>query len=134
MNLEGGCLCGAIRYRIQGLPGRVTHCHCVHCRRSCGAAFVTWAEFGAGQFAFSSGHPKQFESKPKVTRTFCGDCGTQLTYQHADEGTVIDVTACSLDRPEDLHPQDHVWSGRMLPWADLKDELTRYELGRFDQS
>ena len=41
--LEGGCLCGAVRYRVGGKT-RVTHCHCLHCRKLGGAPYVTWVE------------------------------------------------------------------------------------------
>lgn len=40
--LEGGCLCGAVRYRVTGKPYHVTHCHCSMCRRASGAPLVTW--------------------------------------------------------------------------------------------
>jgi len=130
--LEGGCLCGAIRYRIAGHPRRATSCHCLHCRRSSGAAFVTWAEFHSSTFAFVSGVPSSYESRPQVTRRFCGRCGTQLTYQHADEPETIDVTACSLDNPDEVSPEDHVWCNRMVRWVKISDGLPRYKLVRFD--
>ena len=45
--VEGGCLCGRVRYRVAGAPVRVTHCHCTLCRRSAEAPFLTWATFRA---------------------------------------------------------------------------------------
>ncbi|HEY3174966.1 MAG TPA: GFA family protein [Candidatus Polarisedimenticolia bacterium] len=132
MAIEGGCFCRAVRYRIEGAPRRVTHCHCLHCRRTSGAPFLTWAEFEAGAFTFVAGAPARFESRPLVTRRFCSSCGTQLTYQHAESPATIDVTACSLDGPEEVAPADHVWSDRMLPWIRLADGLPRYRLGRND--
>jgi hypothetical protein len=130
--IEGGCLCGAIRYRIDGRPGRSTHCHCLHCRRAGGAAFVTWVEFDAAGFRFVSGSPTRYESRPRVTRQFCGRCGAQLTYQHADEPRIVDVTVCSLDDPEIAAPQDHVWYDRVISWVKISDGLPRYKRGRFD--
>jgi hypothetical protein len=132
MTLEGGCFCRAVRYRVEGIPRRVTHCHCLHCRRTSGAAFLTWVEFDAGGFSFIAGTPVTYESRPLVTRRCCGRCGTQLTYLHAEEPGIIDVTACSLDDPESLTPEDHVWSDRMLPWIRLADGLPRYNRGKVD--
>jgi len=132
-DVEGGCLCGAVRYRIDGTPRRCTHCHCLHCRRASGAAFVTWAEFDASGFVFVTGSPARYESRPKVTRRFCGNCGTQLTYEHADEPGTIDVTACSLDDADPVPPEDHVWYDRKLSWVELADGLPRYRRGRFDE-
>jgi hypothetical protein len=128
--LEGGCLCGAIRYRIDGPPRRTTHCHCLHCRGSSGAAFVTWVECQSSDFTLLSGSPCRYESRPQVTRQFCGRCGTPLTYQRAYEPEEIDVTACSLDNPEAVLPADHLWCDRMLPWVKISDGLPRHKLGR----
>ena len=130
--MEGGCLCGAVRYRITGKPRRTTNCHCVHCRRSSGAAFLTWIEFDPSGLEFVSGTPSRYESRPRVIRQFCGACGTQLTYRHADEPDTIDVTACSLDTVENVSPEDHVWSDRMVPWVKLADGLPRYKLEKHD--
>lgn len=130
MQEDGGCFCGAIRYRVEGAPRRVTHCHCVHCRRTSGAPFVTWAEYEPTKFGIVRGTPRGCESRPLVTRRFCGDCGTQLTYQHADEPNTVDVSVASLDAPERLAPEDHVWCDRMLPWVRMEDGLKRYPLSR----
>ena len=132
-SMDGGCLCGAIRYKIDGLPRRTTNCHCLHCRRSSGAAFLTWLEFRPSDFRIISGTPFQYESRPKVTRQFCGKCGTQLTYEHADEPHTINVTACSLDNVEGVEPEDNIWCDRMVPWLKISDGLHRYNLGRFDK-
>jgi Uncharacterized conserved protein len=126
-------LCGAIRYQIEGEARRITHCHCIHCRRSSGAAFVTWIQFNPSDFKITSGVPCQYESRPRVTRQFCGKCGSQLTYQDAEEPHKIDVTACSLDNVGAISPDDHVWCDRMVPWLKISDELPRYKLGKDDE-
>lgn len=133
MTMEGGCFCGAIRYRVDGPPRRVTNCHCVHCRRTSGAPFVTWAEFDSARFEMVRGMPRQCESRPRVTRRFCGACGTPLTYRHAEESDTIDVTVASLDSPDEIEPEDHVWCDRMLPWVRLADDLPRYKLSRYSE-
>ncbi len=128
--MEGGCFCGAIRYRTDGAPRRVSHCHCLHCRRSSGAAFLTWAEFHPSQVRFAGDTPGSHESRPGVTRQFCRRCGTPLTYRNAATPESLDVSACSLDAPEDLRPQDHLWVCRMLPWIRLADGLPRHDRDR----
>src|SRR5882672_9850687 len=130
MPRQGGCFCGAIRYRAAGAPVTVTHCHCLHCRRTSAAPFVTWAEFDLTGFAFTRGAPVRYLSRPTVTRTCCGRCGTQLTYRRDGNTKTIDVTVCSLDRPERLVPRDHVWHVRRLPWVRLADRLPRYRRRR----
>jgi hypothetical protein len=131
--MEGGCLCGSLRYEINGHPRRTTNCHCLHCRRSSGAAFLTWLEFHPSNFRIVSGAPCLYESRPSVTRQFCGTCGTQLTYQHANEPDTIDVTACSLDNVDTVSPEDHVWCSRTVPWVKLADGLPQYKVGKYDE-
>ena len=130
--MDGGCCCGAVRYRIEGAPGRTTNCHCEHCRRTSGAPFLTWIEVEPSQFTIVAGVPSRYESRAQVVRQFCAGCGTQLTYQHADEPDALDVTACSLDRLERVAPEDHVWCDRRVPWIVLADDLPRYDRGKFD--
>lgn len=132
MTRDGGCFCGALRYSVTGDPRNASHCHCLHCRRSSGAAFVTWATFQADAFVWMHGSPASFSSRPGVTRTFCDACGTPLTFETADDPGAIDVTVCSLDEPESVAPSDHVFASRMLSWAELDDGLPRFALSRRD--
>jgi hypothetical protein len=130
--MEGGCFCGAIRYRLDGPRPRTTHCHCIHCRRLGGAPFVTWVETTRSGFRVLSGTMKSFESRPGITRRFCSSCGTQITYENAETPESLDVTACSLDDPSVIVPDDHVWADRMLPWVKLADGLPRFHKSRKD--
>ena len=130
--MDGGCCCGAVRYQIEGAPNSTTNCHCEHCRRTSGAPFLTWIELKSSQFTLVKGVPSRYESRPQVVRQFCEKCGTQLTYQHADEPDIIDVTACSLDTPDAVTPEDHIWCDRMVAWIKLADGLPRYKLGKYD--
>jgi hypothetical protein len=124
--IEGGCLCGAIRYRAFWPAYAITHCHCRTCRRASGAPFVTWAGFDADKFTITQGQPASYKSSPGVLRTFCAACGTALTYQRADLPGSIDVTLGSMDDPEILEPQDHTWTESRIGWIRLHDGLPEY--------
>lgn len=124
--LEGGCLCGAVRYRAQGKAYGITHCHCQTCRRASGAPFVTWAGFDADKFSFTQGKPAAYASSANVVRTFCGRCGTALTYRRSDLADSIDVTLGSMDAPETLIPEDHTWTQSRLSWIAVRDHLPTY--------
>ena len=76
--IEGGCLCGEVRYRIQGEPLASVTCQCRTCRKASAAAIVPWLHLDAANFAFLAGTPVDFKSSPPVTRTFCGRCGTRV--------------------------------------------------------
>lgn len=127
---SGGCFCGAIRFRAKGAPLSVVHCHCLHCRRTSGAAFVTWVEFPKDQFRFTKGRPKRLVSRPGVVRTFCGACGSPLTYHGPGSTESADVIACCFDAPESFTPQSHIFTRRRLGWIHLDDGLPAYKRRR----
>src|SRR5262245_41313341 len=93
---EGGCVCGAVRYRVTGRPANTMVCHCRTCRRVAASPVVAWVTFPSAQFEWLQGIPSSFRSSAPVRRTFCGACGTQLTYQHDDAPDSVDITTCSL--------------------------------------
>ncbi|HEV7732476.1 MAG TPA: GFA family protein [Candidatus Binatia bacterium] len=124
-DLEGGCRCGAVRYRAGDRPFDVTHCHCVDCRRSSAAPFMTWFSVAAPSLVIMQGTLVRHASSPGVERTFCGRCGTPLTYRRHDRPDV-DVTACSLDDPAALAPEDHIFTQQQVPWVRLADGLPRH--------
>jgi hypothetical protein len=125
-SLDGGCLCGAVRYRASGKAYGITHCHCDSCRRASGAPFVTWAGFEADKFSFTRGQPVSYASSANVRRTHCKLCGTSLTYQRIDLPDSIDVTLGSLDNPAALQPEDHTWTESRISWIVLGDHLPIY--------
>ncbi|HZM33694.1 MAG TPA: GFA family protein [Burkholderiales bacterium] len=124
--LRGGCYCGAIRYEAGGEPYNESCCHCSICRRTSGAPFVAWFTVPRKQFRYVSGAPARFASTPQATRAFCARCGTQLTFEHRGYPGEIDVTTCSLDRPELLPPKDHIFTASQLRWVHLDDGLPAF--------
>jgi hypothetical protein len=108
----------------------VTHCHCRHCRRISGAAFVTWAVFDEGNLTFVDGTPREFESRPGAMRSFCNKCGSPLTFRDAQYPDEVDITVATLDTPEVVVPQDHVWSDRKIPWLRIDDGLPAFGKSR----
>lgn len=124
--IEGGCLCKAIRYRITGNPLALALCHCRTCRLASGAPSVAWTVFRSSDFVILSGRPNSFSSSPDVVRTFCGRCGTPLTYQKTSQTDTTDVTTASLDRPEDFRPVKEIWVEHRLSWEALNATLPHY--------
>ena len=124
--IEGGCLCGAIRYIAHGSPTYSMICHCTSCRKSAGAPVVAWVTFPTNNFSFHRGAPVEFNSSPPVTRTFCGACGTPLTYTHVERPSEIDVTTCSLDDPAAFPPSHHSWLSDNVSWVRFGDHLPAY--------
>ena len=127
--LLGGCFCGALRYRIETVVDDVTHCHCGICRRTSGAAFVTWVTIPAASFGFTAGEPAALDSTPRARRTFCRICGTPLTFQYRATPESVDVTVGSLDDPNAIAPTAHIWTSSQLRWLHVEDDLPRHREG-----
>ena len=81
MSKEGGCYCGAIRYRTDAEPAVKAQCHCRECQYFAGGSSNLTQGIPEADFSYTKGTPKQFtrsDLDSPVTRDFCGECGTQL--------------------------------------------------------
>jgi hypothetical protein len=125
--VQGGCLCKSIRYRLAGLPLAQSLCHCRSCRLAAGAPSVAWIVVKRGDFDFILGVPSRFRSSPSVVRTFCGKCGTSLTYEHHESPDTIDVTTATLDAPETFPPTREIWLEHRLAWEPLDENLPHFQ-------
>ncbi|HEY0821156.1 MAG TPA: GFA family protein [Rhizobacter sp.] len=113
----GGCLCGAVRYRVIGDPSTTSVCHCRSCRLASGATPVGWLVFPVERFAWLGDPPSTFRSSPPVQRSFCARCGTPIAYQHDDALHEIELTTATLDEPERFPPRYEIWLEDKLAWA-----------------
>ncbi|MFO1059771.1 MAG: GFA family protein [Dongiaceae bacterium] len=125
--LEGGCLCGAVRYRVSLPPLDAGLCHCRMCQRSSGAPFQASAEIPAAGFALLRGAPRAYRSSAAAVRHFCPDCGSQLTFRAAADPSWISVNTPTLDRPEAIPPRRQIWCESRLGWLDGLAALPRHE-------
>jgi hypothetical protein len=132
MDLEGGCACGAVRYRLTAPPLIVHACHCRDCQRLTGSAFVLniWIEKECVEadhsllrsFKVSAGSGKPHEV------FFCGDCGTTLwSKYHAAPGDTLLLRAGTLDQPEMVQPDVHIFTRSKLPWLELPKTARAFE-------
>ncbi len=126
MVFTGGCLCGAVRYRAESDPFRVTHCHCSFCRKISGAAFLTSVAFRAKDFVWSGEAPSRYHSSNGAERAFCKKCGSTLGVFEDALPDWAQVSLGSLDRPQDVVPEDHIWTDSQIPWLKIVDALPRY--------
>src|SRR5262249_23932705 len=101
---EGGCLCGAVRYRARGEPMRVTICHCTFCQRLTGSAFLVEPIFKREEVTFGGEAPRAFEhrsdgSGKRVTVHFCQRCGASLMLSFERFPEVIGLCGGTFDNP-----------------------------------
>jgi len=124
--IEGGCLCGALRFRADERPSDTGYCHCSLCRRSTGAPVLAWASFPATAFSYTKGCAANFESSAWGHREFCNLCGTQIAYRRTDVATTVDVNVGCMDDPLEFPPQYHIYEKYRIEWFDTADDLPRY--------
>jgi hypothetical protein len=128
--LSGGCACGAVRFECARAVRPPALCHCRDCRRYVGAHVVGWCTVTRREAHFTGAALRAFRSSPRVTRTFCGKCGTSLTWSHDDYPDLLDITLASFDAADRLAPADHIWLRDALPWDQPHDGLPEHAAER----
>ncbi len=126
----GGCLCGAVRYRVQGPPLSTIYCHCNSCRKHTGAPVVALAGYRRDQVTYLSGAPRLYESSPGVGRAFCGECGTPMTWEGdgGEDGPLVEFLISTMDNPDAFPPECHIHHQERLTWFETSDSLPRYRV------
>lgn len=120
---DGGCHCGALRYRISAPLRDIAHCHCSICRRTSGGLVTTWISVPLDAFEWLQGVPTQYASSATCTRHFCGNCGAQLALFTTHSPQTMDVTIATLDEPQRAPADRHIWATTRLPWLSLDPQL-----------
>ena len=118
---EGGCLCGSIRYTIEGDPPAALVCHCTHCQKQSGSAFSTIIGAPEGQVSIT-GEPVTYrdsgESGKAVERLFCGTCGSPLFSRVEVSPGMLWVKAGTLDDTSVFAPSAHIWARSKQDWVE----------------
>jgi hypothetical protein len=128
MALEGGCHCGACRYRIESdRLADVANCHCSLCRRTTGGTYVTWATVPKAAFRWIAGEPRRYRPNATSARWFCPDCGAQMALWTELAPETLDIAVATLDRADDYPPDRHIFVGSKLKWVHIDDGLAREE-------
>lgn len=125
MKLTGGCLCGGTRYELYAVPEGRNDCHCVDCRRSSGAPYVTWGSVRKEHLTVLQGELNEVQFAGRC-RYFARCCGTHLFFRLSPESEWIDVTIASLDEPMAFGPEKSIWTEDRLPWAILDSRLPAF--------
>jgi len=131
VSVKGSCLCGGIRYEVDGALGTVVNCHCSICRKATGAAFRTRAAVAVSAFRWLSGEDlvSRYDSSPVETRTFCRVCGSTLPTFFRDRPDELGLPLGTLDGDPGVRPSAHVWVGSKAPWWEITDALPQHAEG-----
>lgn len=127
---EGGCLCGALRYRVHGTPFDIDYCHCRMCQKSTGAPVGVWMDFKIEQVEWLSGAPKEYASSDTVRRGFCAECGSAISFRDTRYSGYYTLAIVSLDDPDVFSPNYHIHMDSSPEWFSLSDELEKHPGGR----
>lgn len=127
--LEGTCLCGRVRYEIEGAPRFMYQCYCGKCRAASGASFVTNLIVDAAGFSVIAGSEslKGFESSPAKFRYFCSDCGSPIYSQGEKTKQVVSVRAGTLKQDAGFSVAYHAFVGSKASWVNICDDQPQFE-------
>jgi hypothetical protein len=121
--LDGGCACGAVRYRLEAPPLFVHCCHCRDCQRQTGSAFVLNALTESARVARVAGAPAAVAVPAPSGRPHdiwrCPACRTALWSDYGRRGVLLFVRVGTLDDPAALPPDVHIYTRSKLPWVAL---------------
>jgi hypothetical protein len=118
----GGCLCGAVRYRVHGEPTHVGRCHCADCRKESGSAFTIYGQWPLDAFELE-GELATYEG-----RGFCARCGSRVGDIDED---LVEIRLGSLDdAPFLLRPEAEVWIKRREPWLHEVEGASQHRESR----
>lgn len=127
MALEGGCACGAVRYRLKREPMFVHCCHCTSCQTEAGSAFVINALIESSEVETLKGNPVAVMTPSESGRGQqiwrCPECEVALWSNYGGAKDIIRfVRVGTLDEPGRLEPDIHIYTRSKLPWVRLPDE------------
>jgi hypothetical protein len=125
MTHEGGCLCGAVRFRAEGEPLNVRVCHCRNCQKAMGSPFFARALFPQSALTVE-GATSRYPTSARLERLFCTKCGTRLFAWRAD-GTAAGVALAAFDDRNAFRPTEHIWLSEKMDWVRIEDGLKQYQ-------
>lgn len=131
---EGGCVCGAIRYRTTGAPAAGIVCHCKWCQKRLASAFAVIAYFNDDQVTFTQGDVREFESRSDESGRwlrvgFCPACGTTVTHTAEVRPNMRAIAAGTFDDPDWFRIDRHIWTVSKRPWVQMPQDVAVYEKG-----
>jgi hypothetical protein len=130
MKATGGCLCGQVRYEIDGEPIFMGHCHCRDCQRATGTGHVSVIAMPRAAVKITGetrAYASNGDSGQPLTRNFCPNCGSLIFSQPQVMGDVANVTAGTLDDPSIFQPQAAIYTSRRPHWDHLQGALMEFE-------
>ncbi len=129
MKIEGGCLCGKVRYSADAEPNFVGVCHCKNCQKGSGAAFATVVALPK-QALNLEGDLKTFNDRGDTGKTmfrrFCPECGSSIMDEAEAMPNVVMILTGTLDDPSWVKPAVQIYCDSAQPWVELGGNIQRF--------
>ena len=134
---DGGCQCGAVRYRITSEPATVYACHCMNCQNQSGSAFGLAMRVPAEHFHVVKGELKSFDrpgNGQTITGSFCPECGTRIHHVPGKSPDQVSIKPGTLDDTSWVRPTVHFFASRAQPWVNIPDDAQVFDTMPTDRS
>jgi hypothetical protein len=129
MQIEGGCLCGKVRYSAEAEPIFIGVCHCTNCQKSSGTAFNTVVALPKPTVTIS-GTVSTYEGRGDTGnasyKRFCPECGSPVAVEAAVMPDVVMIPVGTLDDPSTAQPVMQIYCDSAQPWALLEGGIQRF--------
>ena len=123
----GHCLRNAVEYSASDGPICSCHCHCNMCRRNSGSSVASFVSFANSGFQITKGKMSDYESSPRVKRSFCDQCGTPMAFHGQKFPEEVHLSPRTLGNPGDYPAQFQVFCATKLPWLSIDDHTQKFE-------
>lgn len=125
---EGGCLCGAIRYRVRGVPSEAFVCHCTFCQRRSGSAFAIEVFFPNEQVEFLGDKPSTYTHHSDASGRwleveFCARCGTAVGLRAERRSGQRAIMGGTFDDPQWFKIRRHTWTKSKQCWVEIPHDV-----------
>lgn len=124
-NVEGGCYCGQVRYRANGVSETVTECHCSQCRKQSGHRYASVDTLAGNVEIEGEDGITWFRASPEAERGFCSVCGSHLFWRSLRDDD-MGILAASIDSPTGLHMAGHIFVQDQGDYYQITDGLPRF--------
>lgn len=131
-SFEGGCTCGAVRYRLESPPLFIHCCHCTWCQRQTGSSYALNALIESDRLTVLQGNPEVVDTPSpsgKGQRIWrCPDCRIALWSHYAGFGDAVSFARVgTLDEAGRLSPDVHIFTSAKQPWVQIPDAHPAFE-------
>lgn len=126
---QGGCLCGTVRFTINGGIRNIVYCHCSQCRKAQGSAFATNGIVAADKFQIEAGAEAltAYEASPGQFKYFCRHCGSPIMSKTETRPDQVRVRLGTIESDIAERPQAHIFVTSKADWEDICGDLPQYE-------